>query len=536
MWLQRYINAYRVLEEKESYEESDLVCEESESWSKWRQFFGSWFNDQTSKQTLTCRQFLSCFVVLDGSQARLSEGIDEEKRFALSKLLFEHNDSQVTESLKLTRLASFDTQTLFADFVLFREKDVSFGRMVDLLKRISFQKKMGAEEACPVMLERVLKTRNLTSAGRLANAVLQVNEEDVQWKAAKNKIDSLITIMTLVLHEELLRNVNIESADSGSFSLFNVFATIEVIEKYGKEEFAPKLLFDKENVKKLQELYRAHFEMHEVLQCHVVFLLVRSWSSALMSSMDKSAIPMTPSKDPQNQQETENSSEDEEEEVSSQSRLLSYIVETATQQVSDLSLPLCYFVWDDHLSSLFWKGVCLMETAAKVPSDHILAKMFNMSLADFRHFFQCCQTVLQSIGESSETPSFLGSLSFDKLSFPKLPDPLFTNCMSATIEKQSDFAHLLLLVRVIKAVLKYKIRGVHVISVLPAKSSLRDHLSDLDSSKRFPGERFTEFQRREIILRLLPHNNALAISLARETNVDIASIRKTLDQLEKMKM
>merc|ERR1712000_227446 len=105
-------------------------------------------------------------------------------------------------------------------------------------------------------------------------------------------------------------------------------------------------------------------------------------------------------------------------------------------------------------------------------------------------------------------------------------------------ELRKDFEHTLFLARTICLVLKYGIRSVVVGSVLPESSKLRDHLQSGEAkttaAKGPAAGRFNSvsFQRRELILKLLPANNKLAISYAKALDVDLDSVRKMAAQPE----
>ena len=380
----------------------------------------------------------------------------------------------------------------------------------------------------PVVLDRICNCVEIEHALKVTRSVKAAVSG---FSSSQPWLDVMERLETLARIPDLDEGVSVTAACNGEFSLFAVIAKLKNNDPDGSHV-----------QRTLEAAFPEHFKLNRVISAHQCYDLWERWTAEIQVAKDL-ALPATPLRggsfapvDDENDEENLNDGKSRDEEFeedpslldTEQSRLL---VAAAAMVSADPSLTALY-AWTHFIGPLFWKTASLVELARKTPSENVVRKMLSFSnMAELRQFCGVARDVLHVMVDAWEQNQSLLNVDFSALPFPSHPTCAFVEGRELWSQRSalllSEFQSTLFLARSLYMILKFGLRSVVVSCVLPEDSVLRDRLQ---SERPKAGSRFNSvtFQRRELIMKLLPANNKLAISYARTLNVDLDSVRKML--------
>jgi hypothetical protein len=176
------------------------------------------------------------------------------------------------------------------------------------------------------------------------------------------------------------------------------------------------------------------------------------------------------------------------------------------------------------IGACFLKSVCtaqLVDRVARTPSSRTTARALGMSSVQLEHLWPLCKDWLSEVCDAWADKT---QIELPAVAFPSALGVEVTEaCLEWSTRTQAQLLTVqqsVLVARALLAVSKYELRGVHVLCVLPPTSPLRQE----DSARH---SHSLDFQRKELVLRLMPLNASLATTFAKQLGMDLLAVRNS---------
>jgi hypothetical protein len=203
VWLGRFIHSYRVLEGLQEIPRTNNNDSNNNNNNNNNEINNTDDVDTPSPLSLTCRQFLGCFSVHDGTKAHLARDIAPSQQHTLAHCIFGCGSSaaRVYGALQHARVSQSDIESLLANFVLCDVRCApSEQRIGSLLRAI------GRDDVSWDTLRKLVRATEYTQSAVTLCRLLG-------WKLEEQQLTSLL---------QLEPPVSIDEAIRGKFSAFTL--------------------------------------------------------------------------------------------------------------------------------------------------------------------------------------------------------------------------------------------------------------------------------------------------------------------------
>jgi hypothetical protein len=469
LWLSYLIRAYRLLEGTEQF------ADEGEDRAPIEEALPSFSVQQSA---LSCRQFLRCFTVHGASETRLSRDLSPDAHLDLARFVFGALSlRRISSALRAARLASADAEALLGDCVLVAVPPAA-QRLEQLVRTLLVRAKRVAEPdasvALPVLLARVQATPHLGAALAMARLV--------QWPDVVPKLEALLKLPARL-------QLCINDAARGSFSLYQLLAQLG----------CSGLSAEAENV---ASNFPQHAAQTALIAAHAC--LIRCHTDRVAATLGVEDVVAA---------EEEPVDEDE---IDDQSAFLDDALQALlqVQAESQLQAAVALWAWQHRLAPLFWRCCSLVDVAGKTPRARTAQRALGLSLSEMRQLASVARDWLGLV--LAAWSSTAGVPGWPVVPFPSQVDQAVQAARDEWAQRPAallvELQQTLLVARALLAVFRYQLRGVHILCVVPLDSALRELLQDGDLRARSGNP---DFQRKELVLRLMPLNATLAAQFAK---------------------
>jgi hypothetical protein len=237
---------------------------------------------------------------------------------------------------------------LYSSFVLESDAVGLFGRK----RQLDFEK--SEDGILSVVLDRVCRSTSLTDALRVCDVILNVFASDSAWQTMRERL----TRISHVEKRDCWAHLSVASALDGSFSLFKVFACLE-LEEPGSAN------------KKFQSVFAEHLNERKVVQAHLCLEVMTKWSEEGAKEEEEATSGLNTAIAEEEAVSDEERGNESENPVSPHALLLA----EASKTFLEGGGALAWHVWQRDLGAVFWRCASFVELARKTPSEAVVIKV-----------------------------------------------------------------------------------------------------------------------------------------------------------------